>query len=257
MRYLFVFAQAHNDFRIPELQSISELHGFQVNYEQPSDPSRPFMVVDLCEESHARILARRCILVKAVYEYYAQGVSYQELHEENRANRHLWERYIPDTAFRFHVTAYNHKIPQARQRDVIESFSYMDFLGRIDMKRPDIVLGCFEEYVDRHGTTREKYQGDGQFRHLYFGRLVEEGSARSLITKFDVKKRSFYGNTSMEAEVSLLMVNQTMAAPGKLIYDPFMGTGSMAYASTIHRFGILELTIPPADRTLWGTSYRV
>jgi tRNA (guanine10-N2)-methyltransferase len=63
---------------------------------------------------------------------------------------------------------------------------------------------------------------------------------------FDVKKRQYFGNTSMEAEISLLMANQTLvwflptgydsvkltrlqASPGKLIYDPFIGTGSMAY----------------------------
>ena len=64
--------------------------------------------------------------------------------------------------------------------------------------------------------------------------------------KFDIKKREYFGNTSMEAEISLLMANQTLvgavinmllsvfrtlhqASPSKLIYDPFVGTGSMAY----------------------------
>jgi tRNA (guanine10-N2)-methyltransferase len=41
----------------------------------------------------------------------------------------------------------------------------------------------------------------------------------------------------MEAEISLLMANQTLASPGKLIYDPFIGTGSLAY-TTAH-FGAL------------------
>lgn len=85
--------------------------------------------------------------------------------------------------------------------------------------------------------TREKHEGDGQFRQVYFGRLLEEGSARPLVNVFDVKKRKYYGNTSMEAEVSLLMANQTLASPGKLMYDPFMGTGSMAYP--IAHFGSL------------------
>lgn len=31
----------------------------------------------------------------------------------------------------------------------------------------------------------------------------------------------------MESEASLLMANQALAAPGKWIYDPFAGTGSM------------------------------
>ncbi|KAF8627791.1 hypothetical protein AX15_004218 [Amanita polypyramis BW_CC] len=228
--YLVAFAQAHNDFRLPELNSVSELCGFTFTLsDNASDPSRPFMVLQLESEEHARLLARRCILIKAVYEYYGQGSTYEQLHEANRANRPLWERYIPDTPFKFVVTAYNHSIPQKRQKEVVESFSYMDFLGRIDMRNPEIVLGCFEEYPDKHGTTRAKHEGDGSFLQVYFGRLIEEGTARQLISHFDVKKRSYYGNTSMESEISLLMINQTLAAPGKVIYDPFVGTGSMVY----------------------------
>ncbi|KAJ3512258.1 hypothetical protein NLJ89_g3627 [Agrocybe chaxingu] len=231
-RYLFHFAQAHDEFRLPELASVAELHGISYSLPQEPenrDPKRPYMVIDLEREDHARTLARRCILIKAVYEFYGQGSTYEELHEANRKSETLWTRYIDDTSFRFLVTAYQHKIPQSRQRDVIESFSYMGFLGKIEMKNPDITLTVFEEYEDRHGTTRVKHEGDGSFRQLFFGRLLEEGSARPLIGKFDVKKRSYYGNTSMEAEISLLMTNQTLASPGKFIYDPFMGTGSMGY----------------------------
>ncbi|KAH9484987.1 tRNA (guanine(10)-N2)-methyltransferase [Psilocybe cubensis] len=231
-RYLFHYAQVHNEFRLPELQSIAELYG--IPYTLPQNPedrdsTRPFMIVELDEEEHARMLARRCILIKAVYEYYGHGSTYDELHEVNRKNESLWARYVQDTSFRFLVTSSKHKIPQSRQREVIENFAYMGFLGKIDMKSPEIILTCFEEYEERHGTTRVKHEGDGEFRQVFFGRLIEEGSARQLVGKFDVKKRSYYGNTSMEAEISLLMANQTLASPGKLIYDPFMGTGSMAY----------------------------
>jgi tRNA (guanine10-N2)-methyltransferase len=64
---------------------------------------------------------------------------------------------------------------------------------------------------------------------------LTKGKARPLIEKFDVKKRAYYGNTSMEAEMSLLMANQAMSAPGKLVYDPFVGTGSMLYVSGVRR----------------------
>ena len=64
VQYLFVFAQVHEEFRIPELLSIAELHGFEVTLPPLADVSRPFMIVELEDESHARILARRCILVK-------------------------------------------------------------------------------------------------------------------------------------------------------------------------------------------------
>ncbi|KAI8993886.1 tRNA guanosine-2'-O-methyltransferase [Trametes punicea] len=232
-QYLFIFAQVHEEFRIPELLSVSELYGFRIKF--PDDleqrTSRPFMILELESEEHAKLLARRCILIKYVCEFYARGKTYEEVHQQNRSRVALWQRYVHDTSFKFLVTAFNHTIPQWRQREVVESFSYMDFQGKIDMKNPDITLACFEEYKDRHGTTRAKDEGDGEFEEVWFGRLIETGSARALARKFDVKKRVYYGNTSMDAEMSLLMANQTLAAPGKLIYDPFIGTGSLAYTT--------------------------
>ncbi|KAF8262428.1 tRNA guanosine-2'-O-methyltransferase [Lactarius quietus] len=235
-RYLVVFAQAHEHFRVPELRSIAELHGFPLIIPDDFDSSRPFGVLTLDQEEHARFLARRCILIKAVYEFYASGRSYGELHEQNRSSRNLWEKYIPETSFKFVVNGYNHSISKARQREVIEDFSYMGFMGKIDLVSPEITLGCFEEYRDE-GTKGQKQEGAAECREIFFGRLLEQGSARSLIKMFDVKKRQYFGNTSMEAEISLLMANQTLASPGKLIYDPFIGTGSLAY-TTAH-FGAL------------------
>lgn len=126
---------------------------------------------------------------RSVYEFCARGRTYAELHEQNRAARAKWERFIPETSFKFCVLGYNQSIPQRRQREVIESFSYMDFRGKIDMKNPEIIMGCFEEcelsfmvkYLavfqrwidsDTHGTTRHKHEGDGNFREVFFGRLV-------------------------------------------------------------------------------------
>lgn len=63
-RYLIAFAQSHSDFRIPELQSVSELHNFPIHLPDGPDTSRPFMVVELEDERHAFILAQRCILIK-------------------------------------------------------------------------------------------------------------------------------------------------------------------------------------------------
>ena len=69
--YLFHFAHAHNEFRLPELKSIAELHGFSILLPQnpdDRDPTRPCMVIGLEEEEHARILGSRCILIKCVLD---------------------------------------------------------------------------------------------------------------------------------------------------------------------------------------------
>ncbi|KAJ7680272.1 hypothetical protein DFH06DRAFT_1265322 [Mycena polygramma] len=223
--YLFIFAQSHSEFRLPELESIARLHGFTISFPADCDSSRPFMILQLDSEEQARLLASRCILIKSsiapmhIYEFYAQGGDYEELHGANKGRSQLWSPYAHDTSFKFLVTAYNHKIPETRQRAVVESFSYMGFLGRIDMKNPQVIMGCFEECVQNDSSTGLRDDRDGKFRQVYFGRLVVDGSARSLIKMFDVKKRLYYGNTSMESE----------ASSSKFIYDPFCGTGSMAY----------------------------
>lgn len=124
------------------------------------------------------------------------------MHEQNRASRHLWEKYVPDTSFKFVVNGYNRSISKARQREVIEDFSYMGFMGRIDLLGPEVTMGCFEECEPRssthccgavpenethalivnvcrtdsgvRGTTRHEHEEAGELREVYFGRLVRK-----------------------------------------------------------------------------------
>lgn len=61
------------------------------------------------------------------------------------------------------------------------------------------------------------------------GRLVGS-SSRETILKFDLKKRGYISTTSMDSELSLITANIALAGPGKMIYDPFVGTGSFPIA---------------------------
>lgn len=54
---------------------------------------------------------------------------------------------------------------------------------------------------------------------------------RAQIKEISLKTRKFIGNTSMDATLSLLMANQAMVKPGDLVYDPFVGTGSLLVAA--------------------------
>ena len=76
--FLFVFAQVHEEFRIPELESIAELYGFTLNLPADYDISRPFMVLSTTEEQ-ARVLASRCIMIKLVPRLLFRETSYWAL----------------------------------------------------------------------------------------------------------------------------------------------------------------------------------
>lgn len=54
---------------------------------------------------------------------------------------------------------------------------------------------------------------------------------RQLIKKLSLKDRKFIGNTSMDAQLSLLMANQAQVKNGDVILDPFVGSGSLLVAA--------------------------
>ena len=110
------------------------MYTYQVGDDSKGEPSTPELIGRWVVDP-----------TRSVYELYARGRTYDEVHEQNRVSRHLWGKYVPDTSFKFVVNGYNHSISKSRQREVIESFSYMGFMGRIDLSSPEVTMGCFEE----------------------------------------------------------------------------------------------------------------
>lgn len=157
----------------------------------------------------------RSILGSAIFELWGEGSDYDSLHEDvKRRSQHLWPPHNKST-FRFEIDAYQGSHTNERRTEIIESFRYMAFQGPIRMKNPDVQFTVFEEYALNVLTPHK----------LLLGKFVAESGRRAMST-YTLKKRSYIATTSMDAELSLVTANMALAAPGKLAYDPFMGTGS-------------------------------
>ncbi|KAK5120525.1 hypothetical protein LTR85_006180 [Meristemomyces frigidus] len=222
MDYLIRFVQIHETFRKPETDSLAEMAGLDIEWLSYSEDS-PFAIIRFKDTSDtnaaAKALLARSILGVAIYELWGAGVDYDFLHDDIRLRTQpIWDQYSRKT-FRFDMDSFYGSRSASDQRSLIETFSYMAFTGGIRMKKPDNQFRIFEEYVL-----------DGKIpHHLYFGRLVAE-SDRKAMNKYSLKKRNYIATTSMDAELSLVTANLAQAAPGKLAYDPFMGTGSFPVA---------------------------
>lgn len=70
-KYLLQYAVAHAEFRLPELESICQLHAIHIKHLGDFDPKRPFAIVELESEEHARLLASRCIMLKYVFHLHS------------------------------------------------------------------------------------------------------------------------------------------------------------------------------------------
>lgn len=66
-------------------------------------------------------------------------------------------------------------------------------------------------------------------KQIYLGRFLG-GSSRHAIVEYSLKTRNYINTTSMDSELALLTANLTLAAPDKIFYDPFVGTGSFPIA---------------------------
>ncbi|EAW10642.1 tRNA (guanine-N2-)-methyltransferase [Aspergillus clavatus NRRL 1] len=244
MEYLIRFAQVHESFRQPEIQALAALKGIDLEILSYNEFS-PYCLVKLKNEETARDLISRSILAKDIFELWGQGTNYDEVHEEvRRRTQHRWNDY-KEVSFRFTIESFAGKRSNEVKRDIIQSFAYLDFQGPIRMKNPDEDFWVLEEYVSDVAVSKTAPSpGSAQPvepqhpQKIYFGRWVAN-SSRDVVNKYDLKKRRYISTTSMDAELSLVTANMAHAAPGKLFFDPFVGTGS--FCVTAAHFGALTL----------------
>ncbi|CAG8455026.1 13225_t:CDS:10 [Acaulospora morrowiae] len=219
----------HEEFRLPELESLAKIENVRLSYDI-KDYKRdcPFLIVTIETEEEAERLIKRSILTRNIYELWGMGENYEQVHEQVKEKPGRWARY-EHKSFKFTVSAFGATCSSDHQVHIINSFSYLGFKGDISLKNPQVQFGVLEDY----GLDPYLPAPPPNPHTIYFGRLIASGN-RDLINKYNLKKRSYIGNTSMDAELSLVMANQALATAGKLIYDPFVGTGSFLFTCAHH-----------------------
>ncbi|ANB15299.1 Trm11p [Sugiyamaella lignohabitans] len=229
-QFLIQFAQVHESFRLTELKALSDLIGIDEpdfsNYRSES----PFLRIELPSVEVAARLVERSIICKSVYELFGYGDSYDNLHENLKRSYpvNYWVDRFKEDSFKFDIVSYLGTRSRAEQVNIINTFKYMALTGPIKMKNAEHIFAVLEDYKLLGDTasspaSSEPYQ-------VFFGKFVAE-SSRSVVDKYDLKKRKYIGTTSFDAELSLLTCNIAQVTPGKFVYDPFVGTGSFLVAA--------------------------
>ncbi|KAK4444925.1 S-adenosyl-L-methionine-dependent methyltransferase [Podospora aff. communis PSN243] len=245
MDYLIRFSQSHETFRLPEIQALAVIEGVDLKVVSYS-PDSPFCIVTLPSEDAAKRLIRRSILVQTIHEFWGSGPTLDDVHASVQSRTpQFWSRYMT-TSFKFTVDSYQGSRTSEEKVRLINSFSYLAFAGPIVMKNPDEEFILFEDWP--WGST---VQGIPEPKHYYFGRYIATG-ARDMPQKLDLKKRRYISTTSMDSELALVTANLALAAPGKLLYDPFVGTGSFPIACA--QFGALTFGSDIDGRSIRGDS---
>ncbi|KAI1308135.1 S-adenosyl-L-methionine-dependent methyltransferase [Xylaria venustula] len=231
MQYLIRFTQLHETFRLAEIQALAILAKVDLKIISYNDES-PFCLVELPSDDAARAVVERSILAHTVYEHWGTAETLEELHASIKSNTaHLWPLYVKPS-FKISIDTYQGSRSQKQKVALVNSFSYLPFEGPIVLSSPDHEFTLFERWA-REYIPEKKLPAPVQ---VHFGRLIGR-SARDLINTFDLKKRDYISTTSMDSELALVTANIALAAPGKLFFDPFVGTGSFPIACA--QFGAL------------------
>ncbi|OAQ64137.1 tRNA guanosine-2'-O-methyltransferase TRM11 [Pochonia chlamydosporia 170] len=223
MDFIIKFAQAHETFRVAEIQALAVIEGIELEILEYNNES-PLCLVKLRTEKDAEKLIRRSILAQSVHELWGMGQTLDLLHQsvKNQTSKR-WRDY-KTTSFKFTIDSYQGAHSNQERLSIINTFDYLPFEGPIRMSQPEETFTVFELWPFNSVPL-----GIETPDMLYLGRLVGK-SSRETVLKFDLKKRGYISTTSMDSELALITANIALAGPGKLFYDPFVGTGSFPIA---------------------------
>ncbi|CAM6108617.1 unnamed protein product [Calypogeia fissa] len=228
MWYLCYFLHRLLDYRLPEVESLAKVFSgkdcFEVRWKQSSDhhPDSPFYYVWLPSDDVAQKIASRSVLVKGIFEIWGEGNTYEELKTsiESYPEEKMAPYLAEDQSFKIVVDAFGKVFTFEEQSERIKSLTYIPWKGHVVLKNPQQKFWIIETFAMNNGLPPVCKKS------IIFGREIGVADRKSVV-KYELSRRKYLGPTAMDAEISLLMANQALVQRGKLVYDPFVGTGSI------------------------------
>nr|XP_020452567.1 tRNA (guanine(10)-N2)-methyltransferase homolog [Monopterus albus] len=225
LKYLLHLAHDNLDFRLPEIKALLSLRGKPFHpYENFNEKSPFWRLKDLSEEDVRGIMARS-VCAKSAFELWGHGQTHSELRTSllNYPLENMSPFMQKDSTYRINVYTFNKTLEFTDRLKRIDALDYLPFEGTVSLKSPQHIFCLLEDYGTDPNSIPEHPI------HIYFGRWIADGQ-RELIRSHSVKNRHFIGNTSMDAGLSLIMANHAKVKENDLVFDPFVGTGSLLVA---------------------------
>lgn len=230
-RYLLHFVHEHIAFRWTEFLAVASRNNckFRLISKKEHINSRPFIIIELIDGSLTENLissARSSFLLKDLYELWAQSNKSVEDLAIKASNSSQFESGIysnPDQCFRVNVETFGNKISQANKVEWIKKMTFMETIkAKANLTQPKQIYCIMEMNERQNGCIISK--------EYYFGRHLAQGD-RNSIKNYSLKTRVFIANTSMDPALSLITANSAKIKRNDLVFDPFVGSGSLLVAA--------------------------
>ncbi|XP_076006702.1 tRNA (guanine(10)-N(2))-methyltransferase TRMT11 [Genypterus blacodes] len=225
LQYLFHLAQDNLDFRLPEITSLLSIRGKAFCPSGTFKEKAPFWCLDGLSEEDVRSVMARSVCAKSAFELWGHGHTHDELRSSllNYSAECMSPFMRADSTYRINVYTYNKTLEFTDRIKKIDAMEFLPFEGTVSLKTPQHIFCLLEDYgTDPNDIPEHPH-------YIYFGRWIVDGQ-RELIRSHSVKNRHYIGNTSMDAGLSFLMANHAKVQENDVVFDPFVGTGSLLVA---------------------------
>ncbi|KAF8564282.1 tRNA guanosine 2' O methyltransferase TRM11 [Paragonimus westermani] len=241
MKFVLSFAASEFvNFRQIEYLSLCQLCGISsdlsISEWSRNYWSQPYIVVDLQSESAAVNLVERSVLIKAVYEVWCEATDISDLQAKiPKIPAQLTNKYLNSGgSYKLIISSVNRKLQHEEKLEIIENVlnAHPSVNATVCLKNPNQQLNVLLDYEPRNWGKRP-LTSQVNLRHVYYGRLVGTSRRRDLINSYRLADRAYLGNTSMDVRLAGIMANAGLCEQGSLVWDPFLGTGSIVLAASI------------------------
>lgn len=191
-------------------------------------------------------ILNRCALVRSVVELWGYSTSIEECakvtHEwgnESRLGKTIYDRVGrgPSKSWKLTVHTFGTKYNREEQDSMRRHYTDL-FTGPVKMEDFDNEFILIREVelnakgnpvYPRHVKKELIPENDARPPlGVYFGRVIGAlRKGRGGLIHYDLKNRAYLGPTSMDAELSFVMTSLGHVQKGSIVYDPFVGTGSI------------------------------
>ena len=219
------FKDLHLEMAVAEMLALFELFGDSTISVDSAD-QLPFVHLrstkypdcipsELCEK-----VCARSMLVEGFYREYALGRNYEELMANLDQDVLEKDAYAPGTSLKVNVETYGQSLTQKQKTErIFRVLSVLTDKVKVDLKNPTLHLYLFEQMRSRHNI-------DNELIKIYFTKYVARNS-NSLALDYQLRERPFLNTTSMDPCLSFVMANCCLARPASVVFDPFVGSGSV------------------------------
>lgn len=187
----------------------------------------------------AQQIVTRCVLTRGIFEVWGEGKTFEELIESVQRIKADWQSpyCTQGKSWRWRHTVLGGSVnkdklhawqqqlqnvyPLAGPVDV--SAAENTFWLILDLPRPK----SFEPSFETAGVVSSEKEP----LRYFFAREVARTETKQF-HKFDLKQRAYIGPTSTDANLCFLMSNLALVKKGSVVFDPFVGTGSILVSAS-------------------------